>query len=68
MAITWDFRHRPDREFQWEVYCDPQKVDVYRWCWHTFGNPDTERRWQSHGGWIKLLNDQDKSWFLLKWL
>ena len=65
--MTWKFQHRPDQEFQWEVYCDTARKDVYEWCWNTFGDPGYTNRWSYHGGTIKLLNDNDKYWFLLKW-
>ena len=67
MTITCNFRHRPDEEFQWEVYCDPKRNDVYAWCRNTFGDPGLTRRWGYYGGTIKLLSDRDKAWFLLKW-
>lgn len=68
--MNWQFRHRPDREFPWETYYSPQGSEwpkIFNWCYDTFGNPSTERRWDSHGGYIKLLHESDVALFLLRW-
>lgn len=67
--MNWDFKYRPDRGY-WEAYYSPQgpeMAELYVWCYATFGNPTLDLRWDCHGGWIKLLHEEDVSLFLLRW-
>lgn len=68
--MNWKFHHRPEKEFPWETYYSPQGPEmgsVYGWCYATFGDPATTRRWYSHGGWIKFVHEKDMTLFLLRW-
>ena len=67
--VKWDFKHRPDREYEWETYYSPQGLEMgalYEWCRETFGRPGG--RWDNHGGWIKFRTRADVDWFLLRWM
>lgn len=66
--MKWDFKHRPDREYQWEAYYSPmgaEVFDIYGWCYKTFG--PVGQRWDNHGGWVKFRNEEDVTLFLLRW-
>jgi hypothetical protein len=63
-----DFKYRPDRQYHYEQYFQPQGLDfatIYGWCGRTFGLPGT--RWDYHGGWVKLRSEQELMFFKLKW-
>ena len=72
--MRWDFKHRPDRAYKYEAYYSPQLADsnqVYRWCWDSFGKPGSFNGspgvWDCHGGWIKLLGEEELVMFKLRW-
>jgi len=66
--MKWDFKHRSDREYHWEAYYSPQGpeiMELYRWCWQTFGKLGD--RWDNYSGWIKFRDQTDVTIFLLRW-
>lgn len=68
--MEWRFIHNKGQEFPWGTYINPQRsemAEIYGWCFATFGDPHTERRWYSHGGSIKFLHESDVALFLLRW-
>ena len=74
--MNWDFKHRPDRVYQYEAYYSPQgpeMAELYKWCWDTFGHPGQpldefgNGSWESHGGWIKFRGEQELTMFLMRW-
>jgi hypothetical protein len=63
-----EFKHRPDRQYHYEYYYNPQGLEfapIYGWCGRTFGL--LGERWDYHGGWIKLRGEQELMLFKLKW-
>jgi hypothetical protein len=67
------FKHRPNRPYQWAWYYSPQGPemgDVYKWCYQTFGHPGPKLgngSWENHGGWIQFRDEKDMLWFTLRW-
>ena len=72
-----DLKHRPLRG-RWEMHyslTDPASkfMEVWKWCWATFGHPGTDpdtgvkSGWDYHGSWLYFYEEKYVTMFILRW-
>lgn len=61
-------RYNTVRE-RWEVNCGflVQWSDQWNWCWKTFGPPTRTGRWDYSGTYMCFKDEEDVTFFLLRW-